>query len=239
MAVPAITFDVGNTLIKAHPSLGHIYADASARQGITIAPAVAQERFIRAWRDTSETWDGLVYGRSHGDARRFWSVIVGRVFDGACSARQKAAVLDDLYERFSDPQCWRVDSHWPAVRQTCRSLGLAVALISNWDLRLRTLLGRLGLLHHVDIAVISAESQIEKPDPRIFDHALDAMDAAPERSFHVGDTWKDDVVGAAGVGMHPVWLNPEGHPVPSSARQLPRYSAIRSLAELPDVLARV
>jgi len=49
---------------------------------------------------------------------------------------------------------------------------------------------------------------IEKPDPRIFQLALDALGVEPARSLYVGDTITFDVVGALAAGLHPVHVDP-------------------------------
>jgi putative hydrolase of the HAD superfamily len=51
---------------------------------------------------------------------------------------------------------------------------------------------------------------MEKPDPRIFRLALDALGVEPARSLYVGDTVKFDVVGALAAGLHPVHVDPYG-----------------------------
>jgi putative hydrolase of the HAD superfamily len=71
---------------------------------------------------------------------------------------------------------------------------------------------------------------VEKPDPRIFRFALDALDVAPERSLYVGDTVRFDVKGALAAGLRPVHVDPfhlcDGE-----------HNHIVSLAELTDWLA--
>jgi putative hydrolase of the HAD superfamily len=49
---------------------------------------------------------------------------------------------------------------------------------------------------------------IEKPDPRIFKMALDALRVEASRSIYVGDTVKFDVLGAEAAGLHPVHFDP-------------------------------
>ena len=70
---------------------------------------------------------------------------------------------------------------------------------------------------------------IEKPDPRIFKFALDALDVAPERSLYVGDTVRFDVKGALAAGLQPVHVDPY-HLCDGP------HSHIVSLAELTDWL---
>jgi FMN phosphatase YigB (HAD superfamily) len=44
--IKAVTFDVGNTLITTWPSVGHVYADIAARNGLAhLTAALLEERF--------------------------------------------------------------------------------------------------------------------------------------------------------------------------------------------------
>lgn len=57
------------------------------------------------------------------------------------------------------------------------------------------------------VDTISAdELQVYKPDPRIYEHAADSMDAAVENVLHVATPWYD-VYGAKHAGNQTVWLN--------------------------------
>src|SRR5262245_36825501 len=62
----------------------------------------------------------------------------------------------------------------------------------------------------VAVVVDSAVVGVEKPDPRIFGFALDALGLTPERCLYVGDTVHFDVGGARAAGLHPVHLDPYG-----------------------------
>ena len=58
---------------------------------------------------------------------------------------------------------------------------------------------------------------------------------APGAAVHVGDHPGDDIAGAQQAGLRAVWFNPAGKAW--EAEKLPD-AEIRSLTELPDVLAR-
>ncbi|MGH9225261.1 MAG: HAD family hydrolase [Acidimicrobiales bacterium] len=65
---------------------------------------------------------------------------------------------------------------------------------------------------HVKVAIV-VDSQVvgvSKPDPRIFQFALDALGVPAERCLYVGDTVHFDVKGARNAGLHPVHVNPQG-----------------------------
>lgn len=80
-------------------------------------------------------------------------------------------------------------------------LGLRLAVVSNWDVALAEHLGRLGLADRFSTIVTSAEAGAPKPDPRIFELALERLGVAPERALHIGDAEADEE-GARAAGMH-------------------------------------
>lgn len=50
---------------------------------------------------------------------------------------------------------------------------------------------------------------VKKPNPRIFNYALDLANALPEESIMIGDSLEADIYGAQNVGMDVIWFNPE------------------------------
>lgn len=76
-----------------------------------------------------------------------------------------------------------------------RRLGLAIAVVANWDC---TLPKRLPTDWTV---VTSAEAGAPKPDPEPFHLALRRLGVAPERALHVGDSPADEE-GARAAGVH-------------------------------------
>ena len=68
----------------------------------------------------------------------------------------------------------------------------------------------MGLRPLVDAVVDSALFGAEKPDPRIFAHALELAGARPAHALHVGDLYAVDVVGARAAGAHATLLDPFG-----------------------------
>jgi HAD superfamily hydrolase (TIGR01509 family) len=81
-----------------------------------------------------------------------------------------------------------------------RSRGLALAVVSNWDVGLHEHLARLRLSPYFAAVLTSAEVGVEKPDPALFRAALERLRVAPGRALHVGDGGADET-GAAAAGM--------------------------------------
>jgi HAD superfamily hydrolase (TIGR01549 family) len=89
----------------------------------------------------------------------------------------------------------------------------------------------LGLSEVVDALITSEEVGVLKPDPRIYQVALERLGARPAETVMVGDNWQADVVGALAVGIRPLWLNRTG-----VARPLAQVAEITSLESLAEVL---
>jgi hypothetical protein len=59
-----------------------------------------------------------------------------------------------------------------------------------------------------DAMIDSFHVGVEKPDPRIFELALETVGGLPEASVHVGDSVVYDVAGAAAAGIRAVHFDP-------------------------------
>ena len=63
----------------------------------------------------------------------------------------------------------------------------------------------LGLDDYFEVMSVSCELGYMKPHPKIYEHAMEAMDIAPEETVMVGDSLKADVAGAQALGMTGIW----------------------------------
>jgi putative hydrolase of the HAD superfamily len=91
-----------------------------------------------------------------------------------------------------------------------RAGGLRLAVVSNSDGSAEQSLVAAGLRDYFHAVMDSFLVGHEKPDPRIFERAIELCAADPARTIHVGDLYAADVVGARAAGLHPVLLDPFG-----------------------------
>ena len=96
---------------------------------------------------------------------------------------------------------------WCRPSTSWKASGLVLAIVSNFEAWLEDLLGLLGVRDRFPVRVISGREGVEKPDPRIFELALErlALDAAD--AMYVGDNPEFDVVPATALGMTAVLLD--------------------------------
>jgi HAD superfamily hydrolase (TIGR01509 family) len=95
---------------------------------------------------------------------------------------------------------------------TLRASGMRAAVVSNWDCSLSGVLAAVGLGGMLDAVVTSAEVGARKPDRRIFEAALGAVQCRPDRALFVGDSLEIDVAGGRAAGIRSVLLDRGGAP---------------------------
>ncbi len=85
-----------------------------------------------------------------------------------------------------------------------------------------------------EVILVSGQLGISKPDPRIFDVALEGLRVAPEDAIMVGNSLEHDHQGAINAGIRFVWANHLGRELPEGWPR-PDY-VVGSFSELRDLL---
>jgi putative hydrolase of the HAD superfamily len=130
------------------------------------------------------------------------------------------------------PTLWNVvpDGVLEALREL-DATGVAIAVVSNADGLVEAELRRAGV--QIELVIDSTVVGVSKPDPEIFQLALNKLGVAPQAAVHIGDTASADVVGAIAAGVRPLHLDPFGDcPYPVG-----HHEHIRSLADVVAIIA--
>ena len=216
----AVLFDLDGTLTDRERSVRHL--QAGFRQGFGDRLGAIDDR---ALEDTLVRCDQSGY-----NGRRGHDLVEALPWQGRAPT---PADIEAFWERESAE--WLVAR--PGLVEVVRGLraaGFGIGIVTNGlGPQQRRKLENLGVAELLDAIVVSAEIGLEKPDPRIFAHALDALGAEARESWFVGDHPEKDVAGAEAAGMRAVWIR-GGLAWPASAGP-PRH-AIETLGELPPLL---
>jgi putative hydrolase of the HAD superfamily len=220
---PVITFDAGQTLVEL--DLDFLAARLGQR-GVVVEPSVLGAAAPAAWA----RYDALVaQGAQHP-----WRALMHTLLEGA-AVREPTPLVDWLWAEQPRANLWRKPI--PAMLELVRELGArgaCVGVLSNSEGRLAELFAEIGIADAFVAIVDSGRVGIEKPDPRIFAHALAAL-AAPTGApaIHIGDSWAADIAGARGAGWRAIWFGPKAAPVDDT-----HVAAARDAAETRAALVR-
>jgi putative hydrolase of the HAD superfamily len=195
--IRAVSFDVGGTLIRPWPSVGHVYAEAAESGFPALDPDDLTHRF-------SEAWSLLKPSRY---SREEWAAIVDATFAGLIPDGASRALFPTLYDRFNDVRCWEIFDDVLPTLLSLKLAGLKLVILSNWDERLRRLLAKLELLPAFDEVVVSCEIGAAKPTRAIFETAEARLKLSPRELLHIGDSQREDLAGALACGWNALLID--------------------------------
>ena len=125
-------------------------------------------------------------------------------------AHRLVSRLAALYER-THPRSYVLEEGVREALEEVRRAGWSIAVITNGNRRTQPAkLASAGILPLVDGVVISSHEGFAKPDPRVFRLAASRAGASLDGAWVVGDDLRQEIAGAARLGLRSVWLNPAG-----------------------------
>ena len=112
-----------------------------------------------------------------------------------------------------------------------------LAVISNFYGNIETVLEELSLKKYFTSILDSAVVGIRKPDPKIFEIALNELGVNPNDAVMIGDSYTNDIVPAKLIGCKTIWINNKGWNNPTDIKDAD--SIIKSIKEIPNTLKKI
>jgi len=199
--IRAILFDAAGTLFFLTKTVGDHYAYVGHEVGLDLDAQELDRAFHTAWQAMPRRF--AIEGPRENDDKGWWRQLVGRVFDKVApslSEFDRDNFFEVAYEHFAEPSVWELYPEVPNVlKQLQKRFQLAV--ISNFDGRLRFILQHLGIAKYFAHVFISSELGADKPYPEIFRRALKGMNLSADVVVHVGDDPERDWKAATAAGL--------------------------------------
>jgi putative hydrolase of the HAD superfamily len=197
----AILFDAGNTLVFL--DYARLAEEVGARLGLNLTEEGLSRNVPAASRAMEQA--------TGNDQHRAAAYLEALFLLGGVPRERLSEVRDCLSRMHSERHLWSSVAERSAESlQRLRDAGLRLGVVSNSDGRVEQALQAAGLRGYFDVVIDSALVGVEKPDPRIFYAALEALGVSPEEALYVGDLYEVDVVGARAAGMEAVLLGTSG-----------------------------
>jgi putative hydrolase of the HAD superfamily len=192
-----VLFDAGNTLVFLD------YARLAEGVGPAVGVSLTAEGLARHGNAAARAME-LASGN---DRERATAYIEALFLLSGVPRESLGQVRDCLSRMHTERHLWSLVAERSAESLArLRQAGLKLAVVSNSDGRVEQALEAAGLRQYFDVVIDSALVGVEKPDPRIFHAALDALGVAPDEALYVGDLYEVDVVGARAAGLDAVLL---------------------------------
>lgn len=236
-AIQAVFFDVGFTLLDPYPSIPAVARETLERRGTPVELAClerglpdAEQYFVRLAREDPLTWsDEQAITRIW---HRYFVELLRPCLGGDEDALTEAARA--VGQAFDEASSY---APYPDVRPALRALherGLKLGVVSDWGVALSVILRHFELTQYLDFTVISATSRRAKPDPALYQLAVERADVIPDYALHVGDSYIRDVLGARAVGIAPVLID-RAHMLSEGVPDCPLVYDLFELLDLLDV----
>jgi putative hydrolase of the HAD superfamily len=205
--IKAILFDAAGTLFYLTKTVGDHYAYVGREVGLDLDAQALDRAFHAAWKQTPRR--PAIDGPRENDDKGWWRELVSRVFDQVAPSvgeLDRDNFFEVAYEHFAEAGVWKV---YPEVLEVLEQLRerFQLAVISNFDGRLRLILQNLGISKYFAHVFISSELGADKPDPEIFCRALRLLHLNANEVLHVGDDPERDWKAAAAAGLLVFRLN--------------------------------
>ena len=196
-----IFFDAAGTLIHLPKSVGHHYALVGGRVGLALDAPALDLAFAECWKQMPAR--PAIEGPREDDDKSWWLELVDQVIDQVApgtSELDRDAFFEVAYSHFAEAGVWEL---YPDVVEVLEALRprFDLAVVSNFDGRLRMILEQLGVSRFFSHVFLSSELGADKPDPEIFRRALQLSGARPNETLHAGDDPERDWQGAAAAGL--------------------------------------
>jgi putative hydrolase of the HAD superfamily len=209
--IKAVFFDYFNTLVYFDPPREKHYADTAAEFGIHISPEAVAAALPEAdawWR--SENFRSTIKDReqeSKFDAYRGYGLRILRDAENTVSQEQALQMLARAFSvgfKFKN-----YDDSLPALR-SLKNRNMQMGVISNIGEQIDSYLDKSGFTDYFAYKITSFEAGCDKPQPQIFQLALQRAGVTAAEALFVGDQYDLDVLGARSAGITPILIDRDG-----------------------------
>ena len=197
----AIFFDAAGTLFYLPRGVGYHYALVARELGLKWDSAQLDRAFNDAWNAMPSR--PAIDGTRENDDKGWWRQLVDLVLNDVAPAMgelDRDNFFEIVYEHFAEAGVWELYPEVPEILEKLQPR-FELAVVSNFDGRLRMIFEQLGVSKFFKQVFLSSELGADKPDPEIFRRALNVIQLQPHEVLHVGDDSERDWKAAASAGL--------------------------------------
>jgi len=199
--IKAIFFDAVGTLFSLTNTVGDHYAYVGREVGLDLDARSLERAFHAAWKQMPQR--AAIDRPRENDDKGWWRGLVYLVLDQiapSLSEFDRDNFFEIAYEHFAEAGVWELYPEVPGILEQLQPR-FQLAVVSNFDGRLRLILQHLGISKFFPNVFVSSELGADKPDPEIYRRALKLIKLKPNEALHVGNDQKRDWEAASAAGL--------------------------------------
>ena len=217
----AVLFDALGTLVRLEPPAPMLREELASRFGVSVSEEASEDAIVAE----------ISYYRAHLDEGRDEASLTALRRECASVLREALPALlgielDQVAEALLAALRFSAFEDAAPCLTALHERRSRVVVVSNWDISLGDVLGRVGLASLLDGVVTSASVGARKPAVEMFTAALSLAGVCADQALHVGDSLEEDVEGALSAGIEPVLLLREGGLAPAGVRTIESLTAL-------------
>ena len=218
--IKAIFFDAVGTLFHLTKTVGDHYALVGREVGLDFNAQKLDSAFISAWNKMPRR--EAIAGPRDDDDKEWWRELVELIFADVAPAvneLDRDNFFEIAYEHFAEAGVWQLYPDVMEVLETLRPR-FRLAVVSNFDGRLRMILEQLGISKFFSHVFDSSEIGADKPDPAIFRRAVGFMNLNANEVLHIGDDPERDWRAGEQAGLSVLRLDRQKNSLPELVQDL-------------------
>ena len=228
----AVFFDADGTLLTFSESIGAQYAGLFREFGVSLSADEVERAIWATWKERSVLYlnEAGGYRTSAEQELVFWKGF----FAAVCTmlgCDNPAGLFEAVYKHFASPLARPLKSGALDLLESLHERGLVVAVLSNHDARLRTVLTGSPVAHLLKDILTSDVTGYKKPAPEAFEYAASSIGIPGSEILHIGNDLHCDFKGALAAGWQALLLDEE--------RKFEGDKAVRSVESLHEVLGEL
>ncbi|MHB1532672.1 HAD family hydrolase [Acidithiobacillus sp.] len=209
MAIEAVYFDLYGTLIniETNETMEEIYraiAHYLTFHGISFSRGELRDRYYAIMkemkRESPEKYPEI-------DVAAIWEVLLAQENSKPAKRRAELAqALAQLYRAISRTRLQRYEGAKRALKELQQNYRLGMISDAQPCFALPEMKA-MKIKKYFDVRVISGDYGFRKPDPRLFEWALEKLGVRPHEAIYVGNDMYRDVYGAQRAGMKTIFVD--------------------------------
>jgi putative hydrolase of the HAD superfamily len=204
-----IFLDAVGTIIGVRDGVGEIYSEFAQKFGVVCDPVQVSAAFYQEFKMAEPcVFPAATSSEIPEQEYQWWRSINQRTFTRLGKIADFAnfeGFFAELYAYFATAAAWEVYPDTLTALDRWQQQGLTLSILSNFDTRLYQVLDALDLRKYFSSINLSTVVGAAKPDPVIFQQALDQHHCLASNAWHIGDSELEDYQGASAAGLT-AWL---------------------------------